>query len=122
MKATLIWDEEGYVWPVGTGIDDDGVPLDGKKVDGEQMKIMGRVKEDDGEYVQIDADPTDADIDLGLPNASQYEIEFPVPRGKTLQIVLIPIYQGVEGEASDPVEMFNPLLVPPKPAGVVIIR
>lgn len=117
MKATIIWDENKYVWPVGTDPE-----LDGTLVDGEQMKIMARVKEDGGEYVQIDADPTDAAADLGLPNASQFEIEFPVPRGKTLQVILIPVYQGVEGEASDPVEMFYPLLVPPKPAGVRIVR
>lgn len=129
MKATIVWDEAGYVWPVGTGVDEKATPilgklplLDGKKVDGEQMKIMGRVKEDGGDFEQIDADPTTPSVDLGLPNASQYDIEFPVLRGKTLEIILIPIFEGAEGPASDPVEMFNPLLVPPKPAGVKIFR
>src|SRR3972149_2206767 len=103
MKATIIWDENGYVWPLGTD-----PTFDGKKVDGEQMKIMGRVKENGGAFAQIDADPSDADVDLGLPNASQYDIEFPVPFGKTLEIILIPIFAGQEGWASDPVEILNP--------------
>jgi hypothetical protein len=120
MKFTIMWNEADYVWPVGTGLDDNGDLLDGKNIAGEQMKLMARVKEDNEPFIQVDADISTPAVDLGLPDTAQFDLEFPVPRGKTLEVILIPVLNGVEGEASTPVESLNPTLTPPRPEGVTI--